>query len=141
MGVLGLVEQVSILDITLLHTRRHVFQIQPFIRTMDPEANNVPVPKPREPRGGYASLSQFVASDKALCIFRRFDTLPIRNLLYMQDELCEIEQQLDELDKADMTSKVLVELYSLHSRRFDKNERRVALMQKAAETLRRYGKS
>ena len=58
----------------------------------------------------------------------------------MQDELCEIEQQLGELVEADMTSKVYVELYSLHSRRFDKNERRVALMQKAAETLRRYGK-
>ena len=59
----------------------------------------------------------------------------------MQDELCEIEQQLGELDRADMTSEVYVELYSLHSRRFDKNERRVALMQKAAETLRSYGKS
>lgn len=108
---------------------------------MDPEANSIPVPEPQEPRGGYASLSQFIASDKTLCIFRRFDALAIRNLLYIQDELCEIEQQLGELDKADMTSKVYVDLYSLHSRRSDKNKKRVTLMQKAAETLRRYGKS
>ena len=104
---------------------------------MDPEANSIPVPKLQKPRGGYASLSQFIA----LRIFRRFDALAIRNLLYMQDELCEIEQQLGELDKADMTSKLYVDLYSLHSRRSDKNEKRIALMQKAAETLRSYGKS
>ncbi len=108
---------------------------------MDPEANNIPVSKPQQPRGGYASLSQFITSDKALCIFRRFDALAIRNLLYMQDELCEIEQQLGKLDDADMVSKSDIDVYSLHSRRFDKNEKRVALMQKAAETLRSYGKS
>ncbi|MCJ1381358.1 hypothetical protein MMC17_004468 [Xylographa soralifera] len=108
---------------------------------MDPEANNIPVPKSQKPRGDYASLSQFIASDKTLCIFRRFDALAIRKLLYMQDELCEIEQQLGELDKADMASKVYVDLYSLHSRRFDKNEKRIALMQKAAETLRSYEKA
>ena len=81
---------------------------------MDPEANNILGPKPQEPRGGYASLSQFIASDKTLCIFRRFDALAIRNLLYMQDELCEIEQQLGELDEADMISKEYIDLYSLH---------------------------
>lgn len=106
-----------------------------------PEANNIPVPESQEPLGGYASLSQFIASDKTLCIFRRFDALAIRNLLYIQDELCEIEQQLDKLDKADMASKVYVDLFSLHSRRFDKNAKRVMLIQKAAETLKSYGKS
>lgn len=108
---------------------------------MDLEANGIPVPKPQAPHGGYASLAEFIASDKTFCIFRRFDALAIRNLLYMQDELCEIEQQLGELDNADMASKVDIDLYSLHSRRWDKNEKRVTLMQKAAETLRRYGAS
>ena len=108
---------------------------------MDPEANNIPAPDPQELRGGYASLSHFIASDKALCVFRRFDALATRNLLYMQDELCQIEQQLGELDMADMTSKVYDDLYSLHSRRFDRNEKRVVLMQRAAERLRGYGKS
>ena len=108
---------------------------------MDPEANNIPDPKPQEPRGGYATLAQFMASSKAFGIFRRFGTLAIRNLLYMQDELCEIEQQLAELDQADMASKDYLDLWSLQSRRNDKNEKRVAFMQKAAETLRSYGKS
>ena len=129
-----LVEQVA----SLCHCSPSHSSISP---PMDPEANNIPDPKPQEPRGGYASLSQFIASDKDLCIFRRFDALAVRNLLYMQDELCEMEQQLAELDQADMASKDDVDLYSLHSRRDDRNEKRVALMQKAAETLRSYGKS
>lgn len=99
------------------------------------------MPKSREPRGGYASLSKFIASDAALCIFRRFDTLATRNLLYMQDELCEIEQQIDVLDKADIDSGVYINTYSLHSRRFDKNEKQVALMQQSVEKLRIYGAS
>jgi Family of unknown function (DUF6594) len=107
----------------------------------DQELNNMPIPPSRQPRGGYASLARFIASDKALCIFRRFDALAMRNLLYMQDELCEIEQQISELDDADIASGLYVNLYSLHSRRFDKNEERVALIQKSAEKLRIYGKS
>ena len=94
---------------------------------MDPEANNVPAPEPQELRGGYASLSQFIASNKTSRIFRRFDALAMRNLLYLQNELCVIEQQLAELDKADMTSKVPIDQYSyiiislrpMHSSCFD----------------------
>ena len=107
---------------------------------MAPEAHNTPAPKPEGLRRGYASLAQFIASDKALCVFRHFDNLAMRNLLYMQDELCEVEEQLGELDKADMTSKIYVDLYSLRSRRFDQNTKRVVLMQRAAERLRCYGK-
>ena len=93
----------------------------------------------REPRGGYKSLSDFIASDKAVCIFRRFDALAVRNLLHIQDELCEVEQQLAALDEADMVSEKYTDLYSLHSRRHDGNEARVNLMVKSAAKLKDYG--
>ena len=107
---------------------------------MDVEAHSISTPQPPELRGGYASLSKFITSDHSLFIFRRFDSLAVRNLLYMQDELCEIEQQINELDESDMVSKCDEDLYSLHSRRFDENQRRVALMQKFAQVLKRYGR-
>ena len=107
---------------------------------MDVEAHSISTPQPREPRGGYASLSKFIASDHSLFIFRRFDSLAVRSLLYMQDELYEIEQQINGLDESDMVSKCDEDLYSLHSRRFDENQRRVALMQKSAQVLKRYGR-
>lgn len=59
----------------------------------------------------------------------------------MQDELCEIEQQISELDDSDIASGLYANLYSLHSRRFDKNKDRVALIQKSAGKLRIYGRS
>ena len=101
-------------------------------------ANSRPPPPPGKVHGGYKSLSEFIASDKAVCIFRRFDTLAVRNLLYMQDELCEIEQQLIALDEVDMTSGH-TELYSLHSRRHYRNKARVLLIAKSAAKLKDFG--
>ena len=52
---------------------------------------------------GYASLAAFIASDKdrSTSIFRRFDRLSARNLLYLQSELAELEAQQDALDAQD----------------------------------------
>ena len=49
---------------------------------------------------GYPSLAAFIASDKdrSTSIFRRFDRLSARNLLYLQSELAELEAQQDALD-------------------------------------------
>ena len=49
---------------------------------------------------GYASLAAFIASDRdrSTSIFRRFDRLSSRNLLYLQSELAALEKQQDELD-------------------------------------------
>ena len=42
---------------------------------------------------GYPSLAAFIASDKdkSTVIYRRFDRLSARNLLYLQSELAELE--------------------------------------------------
>ena len=49
---------------------------------------------------GYASLASFIASDadKSTAIYRRFDRLSARNLLFLQNELEELQDLQDELD-------------------------------------------
>ena len=53
---------------------------------------------------GYPSLAAFIASDpdKSTAIYRRFDRLSARNLLYMQSELIELEARQDALDAEDL---------------------------------------
>jgi hypothetical protein len=53
---------------------------------------------------GYPSLAAFIASDqdKSTAIYRRFDRLSARNLLYLQSELQELEARQDALDAEDL---------------------------------------
>ena len=53
---------------------------------------------------GYPSLAAFIASDrdKSTAIYRRFDRLSARNLLYLQSELQELEERQDTLDTEDL---------------------------------------
>lgn len=55
---------------------------------------------------GYPSLAAFIASDqdKSTAIYRRFDRLSARNLLYLQSELVELEAQQDTFDAEDLRS-------------------------------------
>lgn len=104
---------------------------------MDLEANKITAPEQdQDPCRGYASLSEFIASDRALYIFRRFESLAVRNLLYLQDELYQIELQLKKLDDADVAAGAF---FNLHTRQ-DDNEERNELIRKSAETLKVYGK-
>ncbi|KAI9834099.1 MAG: hypothetical protein M1819_003384 [Sarea resinae] len=50
---------------------------------------------------GHPSLSAFLASDPDLQVYRRFDRLAARNLLYLQSEILELEAALDECDARD----------------------------------------
>ncbi|MCJ1236228.1 hypothetical protein MMC14_004206 [Varicellaria rhodocarpa] len=52
---------------------------------------------------GYPSLAVFIASDrdKSTAIYRRFDRLSARNLLYLQSELVELEARCDRYDAED----------------------------------------
>lgn len=49
---------------------------------------------------GYYKFSGYIAQDplRSTTIFRRFDRLTARNLLYMESELAELENRLEELD-------------------------------------------
>lgn len=53
---------------------------------------------------GYPSLAAFIASDcdRSTAIYRRFDRLSARNLLYIQSELVELEARQDAFDAEDL---------------------------------------
>lgn len=57
-------------------------------------------------KNGYASVAALVARDpdNETFIFRRFDELGARNLLYLQTELLVIESKIKALDKAVLVS-------------------------------------
>jgi hypothetical protein len=52
----------------------------------------------------YPSLAAFIASDRdgSTAIYRRFDRLAARNLLYLQSELVELEAEQDAFDAEDL---------------------------------------
>ena len=50
---------------------------------------------------GYPTFAEFIARDRDAAIYRTFQRLSARNLLYQQSDLHELERQLDELDRKD----------------------------------------
>ena len=58
----------------------------------------------KEYPNGFASVAAFIAKDpdNTSTIYRRFDRLTARNLLYLQSKLQNLEATLDELDNEDL---------------------------------------
>lgn len=54
---------------------------------------------------GYPSLADFLASDRdrTILAFKRFDRLAVRNLLYLQSELAELQSRQDAYDAQDIS--------------------------------------
>jgi hypothetical protein len=50
---------------------------------------------------GFADVSEYIGSDRELALFRRFDVLGARNLLYLQARLLGLEELLREYDEED----------------------------------------
>lgn len=48
---------------------------------------------------GFSKFSEYIGSSRELAIFRRFDVLATRNLLYLQDQLLALESWLKRYDK------------------------------------------
>ena len=57
---------------------------------------------------GFAGVASFIANDKehSSSVYRRYEKLAARNLLYLQAELRELEVQLDEFDREDARGEV-----------------------------------
>ena len=51
---------------------------------------------------GYPSYADFISKDREAAIYRKFGNLSARSLLYMQGELHELEQQLEDFDSEDL---------------------------------------
>ncbi|KAL8652115.1 MAG: hypothetical protein Q9226_004399 [Calogaya cf. arnoldii] len=60
---------------------------------------------PRLP--GYPSFAHFISQDGDAAIYRKYESLSARNLLYLQSELHELEGQLEEIDAEDAKNKVV----------------------------------
>ncbi|MCJ1225473.1 hypothetical protein MMC12_002122 [Toensbergia leucococca] len=50
---------------------------------------------------GYPSLANFISQDSDAAIYRRFERLSARSLLYLQSELHDLEEQLENCDRED----------------------------------------
>ena len=83
-------------------------------------------------RPGYPRLAAFMDSDRSLCAFKQFGRLHARILLCKQDEILELQEQLDELDRNEETS------YFLQTRRHDHNTHRRDLLSKVGRELLEY---
>lgn len=102
---------------------------------------------------GYASLAAFITSDadKSTAIYRRFDRLSVRNLLFLQSELEELQALQDEYDREDdkgtteqqATKRNLTTLKE-RARGSDGNaeaaQKRLELQREIAEKLKGYSK-
>ena len=54
---------------------------------------------------GYPSFARFIAADADAAIYRKYQSLSSRNLLYLQSELHELEGALEEIDIEDAKNK------------------------------------
>ena len=66
-------------------------------------ASPQPTPLPKE---GYAAVANWISLDldNEAFVFRKFDELAARNLLYLQSELLHLEGRIQELDERDAAS-------------------------------------
>lgn len=50
---------------------------------------------------GHASFARFISSDPELSVYRRFNHISARNILYLQSEISDLEERLREFDAED----------------------------------------
>lgn len=56
-------------------------------------------------RRGYAQVAEFIATDKELAVYHRFDRTAARILLILQSEILHKQKQLDKIDAEDAIDK------------------------------------
>lgn len=55
-----------------------------------------------KPLSSFKTFAEYLATDDELLIFRRFNTLNARSLLYYQSELLSLEKELENFDQEDI---------------------------------------
>ena len=102
--------------------------------------------EPKETFHNYRTFAEFITSDEELFVFRRFDRLNARNLLYLQSELVWLEAQLQEMDdeensNANMDVKLVAkcwETLSLKAEEFPREAARMELILKIRRVIKEY---
>ena len=76
---------------------------QPLRRQISrvPTAKQLVAPPNKIQTTGYAQVASFIATDKELAVYRRFDRTAARVLLVMQSEILSKQNRLDSLDGED----------------------------------------
>ena len=76
---------------------------QPFRRQISrvPTAKELVHPPDARQTSGYAQAADFIATDKELAVYRRFDRTAARVLLVLQSEILSKQERLDALDEED----------------------------------------
>ena len=98
---------------------------------------------------GYGTFADFIATDDELFIFRRFDRLNARNLLYLQSELIALEKQFSEFDVEDIEdgSKDVIlsarcwETLALRAEEHPREAERMELIRKIQKAVKKYSTS
>jgi hypothetical protein len=89
--------------------------------------------------GSYASLSRLTANHRRFPISRRFDEISVRTLLYLQDGVGDLERRLHKLGKEDGDDGIPFNLWRLHSRG-DNYEERLKITKEIREKLKEYSR-
>jgi hypothetical protein len=82
---------------------------------------------------GYPQFSALISSHSTFQVYRRFVRLRSRLLLYKQDSLAHLEDELDLIDRQE--NRVIF----LGNRRRDRNDERIQVMKKIDQELAEYG--
>lgn len=107
-------------------------------------------PAPPQTFHSHATFGGFLASDPELLIFRRFNLLNARALLYLQSELMSLETQLLEFDEEDVKdgsmdvmlgAKCFETLSSRAANDLPREVERVELIRRIQDVTYRYSKS
>ena len=88
---------------------------------------------------GYRGFSAFIASDNDFLLFRRFDAINARLLLYLQDKIAVLEEELEDLENTNSRE----EAGDIHNGSFRREAlpERTALLEELDVLVGRYSKS
>jgi hypothetical protein len=93
---------------------------------------------------GFAGVADFIASDKehSTSIYRQFQKIAARNILYLQSELRELELRQEEFDRDDATGdldaiRVAVDWQEFRDRARDPNDERAKERMQLVKEIRK----
>jgi len=96
--------------------------------------------------GGYPMLAEHIAVKPHTGIYRRFDALNARHILYLQAELCILERRLRNVERADQGKderrlRYAVDFESMLETPNDEDQTQLELIMEMHEKLNQYSKS